>query len=357
MIFMPNLSQSSGETSVPLLDVLRLKLISGIECEGMNRVTIARGAARELVLPAGVQVSRKKMQSRRIAVRGPRAYGNASLATARWPQDFQEALRVPMLVCVVGGHADLQLGNYVLHGDEGEVIFIPPGVPHPYGPRSHLEGKQRKSGFCDLLWLSPRGRKMHCWICHSRGETHHGPQPGENVFALNAQLADFMDVLQHEALERKIGYEKIFESVLRALLLTLERELQEGRFLQLSGGVEESAPLLENDDPILAAQQYIGAHLGDALTLDKVARQVHMSRAQFTRRFKSETGITFLQFLSAARLREAQTFLRETDWSVPHISSFIGFASPSHFHRFFREHTGLTPLEFRRSRQNPTAEE
>ena len=314
----------------------------------MRCVTLARQTARELALPPGVQASTKKMRGRRVAVRGPRSYGNASLATARWPQDFQEALRVPMLVFVAAGKTDLQLGNYVLHCGEGAFIFIPAGVPHPYGPRSHLEGKRRENGFCDLLWLSPRGRKMHCWLCHSIGEEHRGPQPGENVFALNCQLADFMDVLQHEALEGKSGHEKIFESVLCALLVLLERELQEGRFLQLSGGPEDTAPPVGDDNPIAYAQQYISAHLAESLTLDKVARVAHMSRAQFTRCFRAQTSQTFLQFVRAERLREARTFLRETDWSIPHIGEFVGFASASHFHRFFREQTGQTPGEFRR---------
>ena len=48
-----------------------------------------------------------------------------------------------------------------------------------------------------------------------------------------------------------------------------------------------------------------------------------------------------------AEAARAQLLLAETDLSVTQISSRVGYSSPSHFSKAFRQATGLTPRAFR----------
>ena len=45
---------------------------------------------------------------------------------------------------------------------------------------------------------------------------------------------------------------------------------------------------------------------------------------------------------------EAKKMLRNTDESIQTISFDLNFATPSHFSKFFRSKTGMTPKEFRK---------
>lgn len=331
-----------------LLDVIGRKAIPWVEQDGMQRIVIARKSHRDLVLPSEVLLSHKKLVSRRTGTHGPRPYGNASAPLAQWDEDDQEAKRSALLVFVVSGRADFQIGNYVLHCPEGTFIFIPPGVPHPHGGRSHLEGDNRAAGHCDLMWFSPQGRRIQCWMCKSHGEGHDISRRLENVFPLNDQIIHFFDFMQEEALARHVEYEKLFEGSLRLFLLAVQREIKSGRFIHLDGNVVQEPVVSTSYDPIVRAQEYIVAHLAGELTIDKVAQVVHMSRAQFTRRFHQVTGRTFIEFVSARRVEQAQVFLRETDWSVKQISDFVGFSSVPYFHELFRRLTDASPREYRR---------
>jgi AraC-like DNA-binding protein len=340
-------STTDSATTTPILSMIQRLAQSALD-SGMERVVIATPLAEDLVLRPGVQVSSKELTGPRVAIKGDRPYGNASLTTARWEEDQQETTRSPSLTCVVGGHTDLRLGNYILHANEGTMILIPPGVPHPSGRRAHLEPPNDMDGSCDLLAIVLRGQRIQCWVCHSRGPQHIDPQSGENIFLLDEQSAGLLNMLTHESVSGRSRSGPIREGLLCTLLLTLQREIEEGRFLHLHDAAQQDPHLDNAFDPIAYAQQYIVSHLNQPLTLETMARLVYTSRAQFAKRFRAQTGRTFTEYMSHCRLQQAQIFLRETSWAVPQIAEFVGFKSASHFHHLFQRKVGMPPMEYRR---------
>lgn len=63
---------------------------------------------------------------------------------------------------------------------------------------------------------------------------------------------------------------------------------------------------------------------------------------------KEVSGHTTLEWLNEATLVEAKRCLRTTDLTVLQISESLHFSTASSFVRFFRQHAGCTPLEYRR---------
>jgi two-component system response regulator YesN len=74
---------------------------------------------------------------------------------------------------------------------------------------------------------------------------------------------------------------------------------------------------------------------------------MYLSRSQFSRRVRAETGKTFVELLNEHRIETAKELLRDTDWTINSITSFIGFKTPHHFQSLFREQTGMTPNTYR----------
>lgn len=62
---------------------------------------------------------------------------------------------------------------------------------------------------------------------------------------------------------------------------------------------------------------------------------------------KKVTGKSILDWIHEAILIDAKMLLRTSSMTVLQISETLNFPSPSFFGKFFKEHTGITPLEFR----------
>jgi AraC-like DNA-binding protein len=65
------------------------------------------------------------------------------------------------------------------------------------------------------------------------------------------------------------------------------------------------------------------------------------------RSVRAVTGKTTTAHVAERRLQEARRLLRHTAWPLADIAEALGFAYPTHFHNFFKQHTGLTPQQAR----------
>ncbi|WP_127530918.1 helix-turn-helix transcriptional regulator [Paenibacillus kobensis] len=59
-------------------------------------------------------------------------------------------------------------------------------------------------------------------------------------------------------------------------------------------------------------------------------------------------GCTPQQFLLYYRLDQSKLLLIKTDWPIARVAEETGFRQTPHFSRLFAEHTGLSPLRFRK---------
>lgn len=98
-----------------------------------------------------------------------------------------------------------------------------------------------------------------------------------------------------------------------------------------------------------AVRHYIDAHYKETLNLDMLASQAHVSKYYLAHAFKSEYGISPINYQISLRIKESRYLLRETDMSLSQISRILGFSSPSYFSQSFRKAEGLSPLDFRNS--------
>jgi AraC-like DNA-binding protein len=81
--------------------------------------------------------------------------------------------------------------------------------------------------------------------------------------------------------------------------------------------------------------------------LDAYAKEAGLSRAHFFRLFESTVGVPPKVYLNVVRMEQAVGAVLTQSASVCDISRQLGFAEPAHFTRFFRNHSGVSPSEFR----------
>jgi transcriptional regulator GlxA family with amidase domain len=96
-------------------------------------------------------------------------------------------------------------------------------------------------------------------------------------------------------------------------------------------------------------REWMRRHLDQPMNLDELATRAHMSRRQFTRRFRAEAGVSPWQWLLAQRLVEAQRLLEATAEPVESIGRWCGFATPLAFRTNFKQVVGVSPSRYRNS--------
>jgi AraC-like DNA-binding protein len=89
---------------------------------------------------------------------------------------------------------------------------------------------------------------------------------------------------------------------------------------------------------------------GDAqLTVGMLAEMSHMRQDVFSRKFTRELGLSPKAFISRALARKASLLLGGPGMTVKEAADRLNFSSEYYFSRFFKHHTGLSPLEFQRN--------
>lgn len=139
--------------------------------------------------------------------------------------------------------------------------------------------------------------------------------------------------------EKFCGHEIALQCA-KALLLDMPRTNQSGYAV-----LPVSRP--HDDDKIRAAEAYIEKHFASDISVERVARHIHMSPRNFIRRFKSATGRLPGNYLQALRIIIAKKMLEDGRQSVQAISAAVGYDDAAFFRKLFKRSTGMTPGEYR----------
>lgn len=83
------------------------------------------------------------------------------------------------------------------------------------------------------------------------------------------------------------------------------------------------------------------------LSLEKVSRSTGVPLDRVTSHVKTASGLLFKAYLNRVRGEAAHKLLLETDLPVSEIAMKVGYGSPPHFNRVFRELYGTTPTALR----------
>lgn len=107
---------------------------------------------------------------------------------------------------------------------------------------------------------------------------------------------------------------------------------------------EETARL--EDNRIGYVVSYMREHLADKLNIEDLCKKVGVSKPVFFRMFKSELGVSPLEFIIRERIRLAKKYLSNPNSSIKEACFAAGFNSINYFSRMFKKHEGITPGAF-----------
>jgi transcriptional regulator GlxA family with amidase domain len=89
--------------------------------------------------------------------------------------------------------------------------------------------------------------------------------------------------------------------------------------------------------------------LHEPLTLAELAAHAAMSVRTFTRRFREETGLSPVRWLTDRRVELARRLLETTELPVDRVASRAGFGTPTALRQQMHAAIGVAPLTYRRT--------
>jgi len=99
--------------------------------------------------------------------------------------------------------------------------------------------------------------------------------------------------------------------------------------------------------------EYITENLEGAPRLEQMAAVARLSPSHFARQFKAATGLAPHQYVIARRVERAQHLLKSNDEvGLAEVALRAGFVDQSHFSFHFKRIVGVTPRQFRISKES-----
>lgn len=155
-----------------------------------------------------------------------------------------------------------------------------------------------------------------------------------NGISIRNYIADCVELFLQKIAYYKHSASAHLKLALLALLREVNREKNDYRLIQ-------------------SVQEYIRNHYNNVeVNNQEIAEQFNYHPYHINRLMKAHTQKTLHEYLIDYRLHMAKNFLRTTTLNVTAIAEKMGFSSYTYFIKLFRERTGISPLQYRKTHKN-----
>jgi transcriptional regulator GlxA family with amidase domain len=208
-----------------------------------------------------------------------------------------------------------------------------------------INGKELEARAGDLLCLSPgtirigatyEGSLMECFAAdfvlkRVPGESASLPLPTLSRIGIRKDIIRDFQELNFAWIERQPGYAVRVRGL---FLLILHRMLE---LTVLEG------PSADPDPRVERMIRYVASHYPEKLTLQSMASELGMNAVYLGTLFKGRMGVSFNQYLTRARVKNAENMLRSGEYAVSEVAETCGFSDQFHFDKRFKEIMGFPP--------------
>ncbi len=132
---------------------------------------------------------------------------------------------------------------------------------------------------------------------------------------------------------------------IEAGLLMLLTRLIEGYI-----NTETDVPHRHSDHRFTEVIDYLDTHFTDDISIAELAKKFGYNKSYFCRKFKDQTGITCVEYISSLRLDYAAIMLKGTPYSVNEIAEKCGYFDANYFSRCFKDKYGMSPVEYKKNK-------
>lgn len=160
---------------------------------------------------------------------------------------------------------------------------------------------------------------------------------GNDLIAADAIVNAMCD----EILNRANNYAEIVSSYLNILFYMIIRNIETTNSDRVMNDIRDIIPGIID---------YIEKNASSQISMNEMAKKYFYSPAYFSRAFKKNFGVSFSAYVQSVRVQKVIELLDGTSMSVEEISERIGYHDKRELNRAFKNVTGTTPGEYRKTK-------
>ncbi|MDF2922405.1 MAG: response regulator [Paenibacillaceae bacterium] len=163
------------------------------------------------------------------------------------------------------------------------------------------------------------------------------------------QVALIINQHLHSIRDSKQVGDTDFQSLIRCLLLAQQlsgiKKVMHDWLTRLTSGMGENES--ESGSVITNIKRYIQEHYAENITLNSLSGIFYLHPIYLSRLFKEKSGLNFVEYITEVRMGMAKELLLNPTLRVHDICQMVGYESPRHFTKLFKNATGMTPKSYR----------
>jgi len=260
-------------------------------------------------------------------------FGHVSVLTVSSDLVTHAHTEAHIIIWLEGASGNMMIGE--------EAVTLGPSLAaavNSFEPHSHSMSSEREPGFFLAFYIDPDWARRR-----------YGLGAGASLFARptirmdevsNRAAQQVFDLLYDDAgIDNLVVYEieRLIDN-----LITMARP-QDLRLRRLHS---QSRHL---DFRVRKAIELMKLNICERICFDELARSVGLSRAHFFSLFKEQTGLTPNVYWNTLRMEEARRQLQGSHEPLISVACNLGFTTQGNFSRFFRDHVGVPPAQYRRA--------
>lgn len=105
----------------------------------------------------------------------------------------------------------------------------------------------------------------------------------------------------------------------------------------------------EESHSFTIAKQYIEDNICQRISVPELASYCYISEKQLGRIFKTESGLTVMEYVRRKRCERIEKMLADPTLSLHSISEIMNFNNEYHFNSFFKKYAGMSPGAYRKA--------
>lgn len=242
------------------------------------------------------------------------------------------------LAYIITGSGIRFIGDVVDSFSEGEVILIPPDIPHCWSFDKNVHDNEGKiENICVFFKSELFDNLTTCF-----------PELSKTILDIkeNKNALSFFGETQKKLQElmRKMSSQNTIER-LSSLILILGQISSSG-FINIVGNRTSER---KNEKKLHEIYMFILSNFHRTIELDEVAKIAGMPISTFCLFFKKMTGKSFVTYLIDFRIESSCQMLLKTKLSISEICVASGFNDIPYYNRIFKKNKNQTPTDYRKS--------
>jgi AraC-like DNA-binding protein len=241
-----------------------------------------------------------------------------------------------VLIKVEGADSAFMVGDRIVPLNDSNAVLVNGWEPHTYVHNPH-----RPRTIILALYIEPEWLKLFRTGWQASGAPGFFTQPtGE----LSPLIKSISRDLATDMISRPNARES-HEALLAKLMIAVIERFSAWREHSALSITRVGSRLI--DFRIRRAIQTMREDHREGIDMTSLAKRVGLSRAHFFRLFESNTHVSPRVYFNVIRVETAVDATVSSTESFSSISDRLGFSAPTHFNRFFRDHLGASPGDFR----------